>query len=80
VVTDVHGKNDISKGNAILILVLICFCAAGFGLSWSPLTWLIPTETFPINIGSIGQSIAVVMHLIMVFVISQTFLTMLCHL
>ncbi|RHN68614.1 putative major facilitator, sugar transporter, major facilitator superfamily [Medicago truncatula] len=80
VVPGVDGTNDISKGNAILILVLICFCAAGLDLSWSPLTWLIPTEIFPIYIGSIRQSIAVVVHFIMVFVLSQTFLTMLCQL
>jgi len=80
VVTGVHGTNEISKGNAILVLVLMCFYAAGFGLSWSPLTWLIPTEIFPANIRSTGQSIAVAVHFIMVFVLSQTFLTMLCHL
>ena len=80
VVTGVHGTNGISNGNAILVLVLMCFYAAGFGLSWSPLTWLIPTEIFPVNIRSTGQSIAVAVHFIMVFVLSQTFLTMLCHL
>ncbi|WJX32682.1 hypothetical protein P8452_20980 [Trifolium repens] len=79
VATGVHGTKQISNGNAILVLVLLCLYAAGFGLSWSPLTWLIPSEIFPVNIRSTGQSIAVGMHLLMVFVLSQTFLTMLCH-
>jgi hypothetical protein len=79
VATGVHGTKQISNGNAILVLVLLCLYAAGFGLSWSPLTWLIPSEIFPVNIRSTGQSIAVGVHFLMVFVLSQTFLTMLCH-
>ncbi|XP_050876644.1 sugar transport protein 5 [Lathyrus oleraceus] len=79
VVTGVHGTNDVSKGNAIVVLVLLCFYAAGFGWSWGPLTWLIPSEIFPVNIRSTGQSIAVGVQFIVIFVLSQTFLTMLCH-
>ncbi|KAJ1406849.1 Sugar/inositol transporter [Sesbania bispinosa] len=58
-VTGVHGTKDISKGNAILVLVLLCLYAAGFGWSWGPLTWLIPSEIFPLKIRTTGQSIAV---------------------
>lgn len=79
VVTGVKGTNDISKGNAILVLVLLCLYSAGFGWSWGPLTWLIPSEIFPLKIRTTGQSIAVAMQFIIVFVLSQTFLTMLCH-
>ncbi|XP_058781952.1 sugar transport protein 5-like [Vicia villosa] len=79
VVTGVHGTKDISKGNSILVLVLLCFYAAGFGWSWGPLTWLIPSEIFPVNIRTAGQSIAVAVQFIVIFVLSQTFLTMLCH-
>ncbi|CAI8597514.1 unnamed protein product [Vicia faba] len=79
VVTGVHGTKDISKGNSILVLVLLCFYAAGFGWSWGPLSWLIPSEIFPLNIRSTGQSIAVALQFIIIFVLSQTFLTMLCH-
>ncbi|KAJ1406848.1 Sugar/inositol transporter [Sesbania bispinosa] len=42
VVTGVHGTKDISNDNEILVLVLLCLYAAGFGWSWGPLTWLIP--------------------------------------
>ncbi|KAL9315780.1 hypothetical protein ACSQ67_016781 [Phaseolus vulgaris] len=75
----VHGTENISKGNTILVLVLLCFYAAGFGWSWGPLSWLIPSEIFPLKIRSTGQSIAVAVQFLTVFVLSQTFLTMLCH-
>lgn len=78
VVTGVHGAKEISKGNAILVLVLLCFYSAGFGWSWGPLNWLIPSEIFPLKIRSTGQSIAVGLQFIILFVLSQTFLTMLC--
>ncbi|XP_020211213.1 sugar transport protein 5 [Cajanus cajan] len=77
--TGVHGTTNISKGNAILVLVLLCFYTAGFGWSWGPLTWLIPSEIFPLKIRTTGQSIAVGMQFIALFALSQTFLTMLCH-
>ncbi|KAK7410527.1 hypothetical protein VNO78_01370 [Psophocarpus tetragonolobus] len=79
VVSGVHGTKKISKGNAILVLVLLCFYTAGFGWSWGPLTWLIPSEIFPVKIRTTGQSIAVAVQFITIFILSQTFLTMLCH-
>ena len=79
-VTGVDGTKDISKVNAIVVLVLLCIYAAGFGMSWGPLTWLIPSEIFPLNIRTTGQSIAVAVQFLTIFLLSQTFLTMLCHL
>ncbi|XP_058781950.1 sugar transport protein 5-like [Vicia villosa] len=79
VVTGVDGTNNISKGNAILLLVLLCLYTAGFGWSWGPLAWLIPSEIFPINIRTTGQNITAGLSFIIIFVLSQTFLTMLCH-
>lgn len=78
-VTGVHGTGGISKGNATLLLVLMCIYSSGFGWSWGPLLWLIPSEIFPLKIRTTGQSIAVAVQFIMIFVLSQTFLTMLCH-
>lgn len=77
--TGVHGTKDVSKGSAIVVLVLLCFYSAGFGWSWGPLTWLIPSEIFPLKIRTTGQSIAVGVQFIIVFILSQTFLSMLCH-
>ncbi|KAA3453867.1 sugar transport protein 5-like [Gossypium australe] len=79
VTTGVSGTKEISKGYAILVLVVMCIYAAGFGWSWGPLSWLIPSEIFPIKIRSTGQSISVTVNFATTFVLSQTFLTMLCH-
>lgn len=57
----------------------MCIYAAGFGWSWGPLSWLVPSEIFPMKIRSAGQSIAVAVNFAVTFVLSQTFLTMLCH-
>ncbi|ESW08239.1 hypothetical protein PHAVU_009G030600 [Phaseolus vulgaris] len=79
VATGVDGTKEISKSNAVLVLVLLCFYTAGFGWSWGPLSWLIPSEIFPLKIRSTGQSIAIAVQFIVVFILSQTFLSMLCH-
>ncbi|OMO94315.1 Sugar/inositol transporter [Corchorus olitorius] len=79
VTTGVSGTKQISKGYAVLVLVLMCIYAAGFGWSWGPLSWLIPSEIFPIKIRPTGQSISVAVNFATTFVLSQTFLTMLCH-
>ncbi|KAK9271052.1 hypothetical protein L1049_026641 [Liquidambar formosana] len=77
--TGVSGTKNISKGYAILVLLLMCTYAAGFGWSWGPLSWLIPSEIFPMKIRPTGQSISVAVNFATTFVLSQTFLTMLCH-
>ncbi|CAK9186428.1 unnamed protein product [Ilex paraguariensis] len=73
------GTKHISKGYAVLVLVLMCIYAAGFGWSWGPLSWLIPSEIFPMKIRTTGQSISVAVNFATTFVLSQTFLAMLCH-
>ncbi|GAB4860541.1 Hexose carrier protein hex6 [Ancistrocladus abbreviatus] len=72
-----HG--GLSKGYAYMILILICIYVAGFGWSWGPLGWLVPSEIFPMEIRSVAQSITVAVSFIFTFVIAQTFLHMLCH-
>ncbi|TXG52806.1 hypothetical protein EZV62_021975 [Acer yangbiense] len=79
ITTGVSGTKHISKGYAILVLTLMCMYAAGFGWSWGPLSWLIPSEIFPMKIRPTGQSISVAVNFGVTFVLSQTFLTMLCH-
>ncbi|KAJ7965708.1 Sugar transport protein [Quillaja saponaria] len=63
----------------VVVLVLMCVYAAGFAWSWGPLCWLIPSEICPIKIRSTGQSISIAVNFATTFVLSQTFLTMLCH-
>ncbi|CAN0877319.1 Sugar transport protein 5 [Linum grandiflorum] len=77
--TGVSGTEHISKGLAIGVLILLCTYGAGFGWSWGPLSWLIPSEIFPIKIRTTGQSISLAINFATTFVLSQTFLTMLCH-
>lgn len=77
--TGLSGSREITKGYDIIVLVLMCIYAAGFGWSWGPLCWLIPSEIFPLKIRSTGQSVSVAVNFATTFVLSQTFLTMLCH-
>ncbi|RVW56017.1 Sugar transport protein 5 [Vitis vinifera] len=79
VTTGVSGTKDIPRGYAVLVLVLMCIYAAGFGWSWGPLSWLIPSEIFPMKIRTTGQAISVAVNFATTFVLAQTFLTMLCH-
>ncbi|XAR66112.1 hypothetical protein NMG60_11012199 [Bertholletia excelsa] len=72
-----HG--GLSKGCAIVVLILICIYVAGFGWSWGPLGWLIPSEIFPLEIRSAGQSINVAVNFLFTFIVAQLFLAMLCH-
>lgn len=72
-----HGGMD--KGYACLVLILICVYVAGFGWSWGPLGWLVPSEIFPLEIRSAGQSIVVAVSFLFTFIVAQTFLSMLCH-
>ncbi|KAH9647832.1 MFS domain-containing protein [Citrus sinensis] len=72
-----HG--GLSQGYAYLILVLVCVYSAGFSYSWGPLAWLVPSEIFPLEIRSAGQSITVAVTLVFIFFSAQTLLAMLCH-
>ncbi|XP_023552137.1 hexose carrier protein HEX6 [Cucurbita pepo subsp. pepo] len=73
-------EGSVSKGYSFVLLVLICVYVAGFGWSWGPLGWLVPSEIFPLEIRSAGQSITVATNFVFTFIIAQTFLAMLCHL
>ncbi|KAJ0099071.1 hypothetical protein Patl1_19816 [Pistacia atlantica] len=69
----------LSKGYAYIVLVLICIFVAGFGWSWGPLGWLVPSEILPLEIRSAGQSITVAVCFLFTSIVAQTFLAMLCH-
>lgn len=73
-------SNNLHTGYAVLVVVLVCTFVAGFAWSWGPLGWLIPSETFPLETRSAGQSVTVCVNLLFTFVIAQSFLSMLCHL
>ncbi|CAN6290204.1 unnamed protein product [Urochloa humidicola] len=77
-VTD-HSDN-LGHGWAIMVVVMVCTFVSSFAWSWGPLGWLIPSETFPLETRSAGQSVTVCVNLLFTFVIAQAFLSMLCHL
>lgn len=72
-------SNHLGHGFAILVVVLVCTFVSAFAWSWGPLGWLIPSETFPLETRSAGQSVTVCVNLLFTFVIAQAFLSMLCH-
>ncbi|CAH2056750.1 unnamed protein product [Thlaspi arvense] len=72
-----HG--GIAKGYAFMVIIFVCIFVAGFGWSWGPLGWLIPSEIFPLEIRSAGQSINVAVNFLFTFIVAQSFLPMLCH-
>ncbi|KAL8171359.1 hypothetical protein V2J09_023163 [Rumex salicifolius] len=71
--------HNLSHSVGIVVVVLICTFVSGFAWSWGPLGWLIPSETFPLETRSAGQSVTVCTNLLFTFVIAQAFLSMLCH-
>ncbi|XP_042516146.1 sugar transport protein 13-like [Macadamia integrifolia] len=64
----------------ILVVVMVCAFVSSFAWSWGPLGWLIPSETFPLETRSAGQSVTVCVNLLFTFIIAQSFLSMLCTL
>ncbi|THU71641.1 hypothetical protein C4D60_Mb04t03590 [Musa balbisiana] len=74
-----HSDN-LGRGYAIFVVLMVCTFVSSFAWSWGPLGWLIPSETFPLETRSAGQSVTVCVNLLFTFVIAQAFLSMLCHL
>nr|CAD1823249.1 unnamed protein product [Ananas comosus var. bracteatus] len=68
------------QGYASCVVLFICVYVAGFAWSWGPLGWLVPSEIFPLQIRSAGQSINVSVNMFFTFIIGQAFLTLLCRL
>ncbi|KAK9269110.1 hypothetical protein L1049_001538 [Liquidambar formosana] len=75
------GNNaELSKSFSVLVVVVVCLFVAAFGWSWGPLGWTVPSEVFPLETRSAGQSITVAVNLFFTFVIAQSFLSLLCGL
>ncbi|KAL2642484.1 hypothetical protein R1flu_010071 [Riccia fluitans] len=71
--------NTLDKEWAALVVILMCTYVAGFGWSWGSLGWTVPSEIFPQETRSAGQSIVVLVNFIFTFLIGQNLLSMLCH-
>ncbi|KAL9250797.1 Sugar transport protein 7-like protein [Drosera capensis] len=73
-------EGELSKGYSVIVVIVICLFVVAFGWSWGPLGWTVPSEIFPLETRSAGQSITVAVNLFFTFVIAQSFLSLLCGL
>uniref|UniRef100_A0ACD5XQQ1 Uncharacterized protein n=1 Tax=Avena sativa TaxID=4498 RepID=A0ACD5XQQ1_AVESA len=69
----------VSKAWAGVVIFLIAVYVAGFGWSWGPLGWLVPSEIFPLEVRSAGQGVTVATSFVFTVFVAQAFLAMLCH-
>lgn len=72
------NDKELSKGYSITVVTMFCLFVAAFGWSWGPLGWTVPSEIFPLETRSVGQSVTVAVNLFFTFVVAQSFLSMLC--
>lgn len=73
-------SGTLSKNYAVLVVILVCTFVMSFAWSWGPMGWLIPNEIYPIETRASGFAVAVSTNMLFTFIITQAFLSMLCHL
>lgn len=72
-------EGGLSRAYSLALLVLIGVYSTGFGWSWGPLSWLVPSEIFPLEVRSAGQSVTVASGFVFTILVAQYFLAMLCR-
>eukprot|EP01018_Ginkgo_biloba_P032616 Gb_31540 [translate_table: standard] len=78
--TGLKGNENLPHGTAIVVVLMVCVFVSAFAWSWGALGWLIPSEIFPLETRSAGQSVTVFVNLLFTFAIAKAFISMLCHL
>ena len=72
-------EGGLGRAYALALLLLIGVYSTGFGWSWGPLSWLVPSEIFPLEVRSAGQSVTVASGFVFTILVAQFFLAMLCR-
>jgi MFS transporter, SP family, sugar:H+ symporter len=72
------GGKAMPRPYAVAVVALVCLFTAGFGVSWGPLKWIIPSEIYPLEVRSAGQGMSEAISLALTFAQTQSFLNMLC--
>jgi len=76
---ELRDSGGVSKAWAGVLILLIAVYVAGFGWSWGPLGWLVPSEIFPLEVRAAGQGVTVAVSFAFTVFVAQAFLSMLCH-
>ncbi|CAL4992121.1 unnamed protein product [Urochloa decumbens] len=76
---ELGDEGGMGRGWAVALFVLIGVYVAGYSWSWGPMTWLVPTEVFPLEVRSAAQSVAVASGFVFTIFVAQGFLAMLCR-
>ncbi|CAD6340375.1 unnamed protein product [Miscanthus lutarioriparius] len=76
---ELRDSGGVGKAWAGVLILLIAVYVAGFGWSWGPLGWLVPSEIFPLEVRAAGQSVTVAVSFAFTVFVAQAFLSMLCH-
>uniref|UniRef100_A0A0D9WLM1 Major facilitator superfamily (MFS) profile domain-containing protein n=1 Tax=Leersia perrieri TaxID=77586 RepID=A0A0D9WLM1_9ORYZ len=74
-----NDGGELSKAWAAALIILIGVYVAGFGWSWGPLGWLVPSEIFPMEVRSPAQGVTVATSFVFTVIVAQAFLAMLCR-